>query len=93
MPPEFTIEEFDAFVENLDEQLLESADDVFNELYDDIQAVNSPYGIEADNSFGFRLLEYARQRVSALRETWIFEVPFVGGYTRSKEPPGRSDGI
>ncbi|HEX3495915.1 MAG TPA: hypothetical protein VHT02_01870 [Methylocella sp.] len=68
MPASFTCDDFQQFVETLDEQLLEASHDILEEFHEEIDNVNSPEGIEADYSFSFRLLEYGRQRVIALRK-------------------------
>jgi hypothetical protein len=68
MPASFTCDDFQRFVETLDEQLLEASHDILQEFHNEIDKVNSPEGIEADYSFSFRLLEYGRQRVIALQK-------------------------
>jgi hypothetical protein len=63
MKQHFDQENFDAYVESLDEQFLQSSADILEDYYRELQKVNSPEGIEADYSVEFRLMEYGRQRV------------------------------
>jgi hypothetical protein len=62
----FDVEHFDQFVEEVDEMLLMEAPDLFGDFSRALVAKNSAGGIEADGSFAFRLLEYARHRAGAL---------------------------
>ena len=62
------MKEFYSYVDLLDEQFIQSSSELFAEFYRELQKKNSPEGIEADTSFEFRLLEYGRQRASALDE-------------------------
>jgi hypothetical protein len=66
MPDDFAPDDFQQFVEGLDEQLFESSHDIMQEFHDALFTVNSPDGIEADYSFAFQLLEYGRQRAITL---------------------------
>jgi hypothetical protein len=67
MPDDFAPDDFQQFVEGLDEQLFESSHDIMQEFHDALFTVNSPDGIEADYSFAFQLLEYGRQRAITLK--------------------------
>lgn len=68
LPKSFDVKEFYSYVDLLDEQFIQSSSELFAEFYRELQKKNSPEGIEADSSFEFRLLEYGRQRASALDE-------------------------
>ncbi len=65
-PQNFTAEEFDYFVELIDEQLLQSSSELLEEFHAKLRNRNSKEGIDADYSYAFRLLEYGRQKTSAL---------------------------
>jgi len=67
MPQHFDHEGFDAYVESLDEQFLQSSADTLEDFYRELLKVNSPEGIVADYSYKFKLMEYGRQRASALQ--------------------------
>jgi len=74
MPPHFDQEDFDAYVENLDEQFLQSSAEILEDFHRELQKVNSPEGIDADFSYEFRLIEDGRQRASALEKLGYLEV-------------------
>jgi len=67
-PADFEPNDFEYFVESIDEALLMSASEMFADFHRELEAVNSPRGIEANHSFEFRLLEYGRDRCCKLRE-------------------------
>lgn len=73
MDETFEVEYFDDFVENVDVMLLESAADLIQDYYRSLVAKNSEYGIEADGSFAFRLLEYGRHRSSRLQKLGMLD--------------------
>ncbi len=73
MPPDFTVDAFLQFVEPLDEQLLETAPDILEGFCEKLYEVNSSTGVEADFSFSFRLLEYARRRLATLDKLGVLE--------------------
>ena len=64
MRPEFQPDEFLEFVSNIDEDLLTPPHILLYDFQQELDWVNSPYGIEADWSYSFRLIEYGGQ-------TWI----------------------
>ena len=64
MRPEFQPDEFLEFVSNIDEELLTPPHILLYDFQQELDRVNSPYGIKADWSYSFRLIEYGRQRVS-----------------------------
>jgi hypothetical protein len=64
---------FQTFVEQIDEMLLMRSCDVFGDFFQDIMKVNSPAGIEADGSYAFRLLEYARHRCALLKKAKLLD--------------------
>jgi hypothetical protein len=74
MPPHFDLEDFDEFVEGIDQQFLQSSADLFEDFYRELQKVNSSEGIEANFSYEFKLIEYGRQRASALDKLGYLEV-------------------
>jgi hypothetical protein len=65
-PKNFTAEEFVTFIELIDEQLLQSSSELLEEFHTKLQNKNSGEGIYADYSYAFRLMEYGRQKTSAL---------------------------
>jgi hypothetical protein len=67
-PTNFTAEEFDFFVELIDEQLLQSSSELLEGFHTKLQDRNSNEGIYADYSYAFRLMEYGRQKTSALEK-------------------------
>lgn len=70
----FEAEDFEYFVEGLDERLLESAADMIQDFHRSLTSKNSELGIEADGSFAFRLLEYGRHRISRLQKLHMLDV-------------------
>jgi hypothetical protein len=67
MPQGFDVKDFEQFVRDLDQQLLQPAHAMLADFKVELERVNSPEkGIEADFSFSFRLIEYARQRAISL---------------------------
>jgi hypothetical protein len=68
LPEHFDSDDFDDFVETLDEQFLQTSDKILVEFYEKLQEKNSKEGIDADFSYEFRLLEYGRQRALALQK-------------------------
>jgi hypothetical protein len=74
LPQHFDQEAFDAFVEDLDKQFLQSSADILEDFYRELQKVNSPEGIDADFSYEFKLIEYGRQKASALDKLGYLEV-------------------
>jgi hypothetical protein len=73
MPKDFEIDDFDDFVQAIDEQLLMSAPQLMSEFHQALSKINSARGIEADYSFAFRLLEYGRLRASSLQKQGLLE--------------------
>ncbi len=73
MPSNFSVDDFEQFVGPLDEQLLESARDMLEGFRDKLDEVNSSTGVEADLSFSFRLLEYARLRIALLNKMGVLD--------------------
>lgn len=73
-PPEFDADDFEPFVERVDEALLMTAPELMEDFHRSLSKVNSRYGIVADHSFSFRLLEYGRQRASRLQKLGMFDV-------------------
>ena len=73
LPHYFAYEDFEEFVETLDERLLLTSAELLGEFRQKLDRINSQHGIEADGSFAFRLAEYARQRVSTLRKLGMFD--------------------
>jgi len=74
LPPQFDPDGFDKYVEDLDEQFLQSSADILADFYQELQKVNSPEGIEADFSYEFKLIEYGRQRASELQKLGYLDV-------------------
>lgn len=74
MPSGFKFDEFYRYVEMADEQLLMNSDDLLNDFHTELERVNSPEGIQADWSYSFRLVEYARQRMSLLNRLGFLDV-------------------
>jgi hypothetical protein len=74
MPQHFDQEKFDAFVENLDEQFLQSSAVILEDFHRELQKVNSPEGIAANFSYEFKVIEYGRQRASELEKLGYLEV-------------------
>jgi len=74
LPRDFDTEEFSDYVDLLDGQFLQSSAELFADFYRELQKKNSRDGIEADYSYEFRLLEYARQRASALDKIGYLDV-------------------
>jgi hypothetical protein len=74
MPPDFSADDFDGFVQRLDEDLLMSAPEMLNEFHALLDEHNSPAGIAAEDTFKFRLLEYGRQRAVSLQKQGCFDV-------------------
>jgi hypothetical protein len=72
MQPDFHPDDFAEFVEMIDAQLLQCSAGLLYDLHSELEKVNSPQGIEADWSFSFRLIDYARDRASFLRRTGHF---------------------
>jgi hypothetical protein len=64
----FAIDDFDSFVETIDETLLMTAPELAEDFHHALIKDNSKYGIVADGSFAFRLLEYGRHRASTLQK-------------------------
>jgi hypothetical protein len=58
----------------LDEQFIQSSAELFAEFYRELNKKNYPEGIEVDYSYEFRLLEYARQRSSALDKLGYLDI-------------------
>jgi hypothetical protein len=87
MPVDFDCNDFENFVEWIDEQLLEPSHTILEDFYVELQRVNSPEGIEAEYSFSFKLIEYGRQRASALQKMSYFEA------LTSDKAPTEIDGI
>ena len=73
MRPDFHPDDFAGFVAMIDEQLLQCSADLLEDFRTELEKVNSPQGIEADWSFSFRLIEYARQRASFLDRVGHFD--------------------
>jgi hypothetical protein len=73
MEPSFQPDEFVNFVKVIDEQLLQCSGDLLDDLHSALQKINSKQGIEADWTFSFRLIEYARQRVTFLQKAGYFD--------------------
>ena len=80
-PHDYDESDFEPFVARIDEELLMEAADLIEEFRLDLDEVNCAHGIEADHSFGFRLLEYGRHRLITLKKLGMLDVLF------SKEPP------
>lgn len=74
MPTRFNQEDFDRFVEMLDEQFLQTSDKLLGEFFHKLDQKNSSEGIDADYSYEFRLLDYGRQRLLALQNLNYLEV-------------------
>lgn len=87
MPQHFDQEQFDEYVESLDEQFLQSSADILEDFHRELQKVNSPEGIDADYSYEFRLIEYGRQRASSLEKLGYLEV------LTSTDPVNRNDEV
>lgn len=68
MPDDFDPNDFETFVDNIDGLLLETAPELFEKFWECLDSINSPNGIDADFSFAFRLIEYGRQKTSALKK-------------------------
>jgi hypothetical protein len=60
-------------VERLDNQLLMSAPQMIHDFHHFLSEVNSKIGIYADDTFEFRLSEYARQRAVSLQKQGWFD--------------------
>lgn len=82
----FGPENFESFVEDIDEMLLMRACDVFGDFFLDITELHSPAGIVADGSYGFRLLEYARHRCSTLKKAKLLDA-----ITSEKDPANNAE--
>ena len=74
MPTHFEPDQFEDFIVPLDEQLTESHSEIMRDLREKLEEVNCQQGIQADGSYEFRLLEYARQRMVLLRKLERLEV-------------------
>ncbi len=83
-PPNFTAEEFDYFVELIDEQLLQSSSELLEGFHARLQDRNSKEGIDADYSYAFRLMEYGRQKVCALEKMKYLRVLTSNDIPRNK---------
>jgi hypothetical protein len=81
----FSPEDFDCFVDSLDEALLETAANLFKDFYTRLTAKNTKIGIEADDSFAFRLLEYGRQRMAQLRKLGKLEALVATDSPRTRQ--------
>jgi hypothetical protein len=68
LPHKFSYDDFEDFVELLDERLLQTSAELLREFRSKLDEINSPDGIEANESFAFRLAEYARQRALILQK-------------------------
>ena len=68
MPLDFEVDDFEDFIQVIDEQLLMDAPDLMSEFHEALSEVNSASGLVADYSFAFRLLEYGRLRASSLKK-------------------------
>jgi hypothetical protein len=80
-PPNFTAEEFDNFVELIDEQLLQSSSELLEDFHARLQDRNSNEGIDADYSYAFRLMEYWKTGMTPLGHgNPIVDVVFVDVY-------------
>ncbi len=73
MDESFGEADFETYVENIDDTLLQAAPDLFEDYYHRLMAKNSELGIEADGSFAFRLLEYGRHRASKLSKLGMLD--------------------
>lgn len=77
----FKPEDFQQYVEMLDEQLLVSSNELLDDFCHEMDKINCSQGIAADWTYSFRLMEYARQRVSLLNRLGFLDV------LRSEKPP------
>jgi hypothetical protein len=84
LPNHFSEDDFEAFVDNIDDMLLTKACDVFVDFFQDLRKVHSPAGIIADHSFSFRLMEYARHRCSKLEKLGLLNVLASGDEPANK---------
>lgn len=73
LPHGSSADDFEGFVEGMDEMLLRSASDLISEFHRELCKVNSAAGIAADGSFAFRLLEYGRHRASKLQKLGVLD--------------------
>ena len=71
---DFDADVFDDYVQQLDEQFLESSAEILSYFNNEICKINSEEGIKDDGSYAFRLAEYGRQRVIALQQLKSFDV-------------------
>ena len=77
---------FDDYVQQLDEQFLESSAELLSYFHNEIQKINSEQGIKDDGSYAFRLAEYGRQRVITLQQLRKFDLLL------SREKPATNHG-
>lgn len=80
----FEEDDFDIFVDNIDEMLLQSAADLIEDFLRALIDKNSEHGIEADWTFAFRLLEYGRHRTSALSKMGMLDAIISRAEPRTK---------
>jgi hypothetical protein len=73
LPHGSTANEFETFVEEMDENLLCKSSDMIAAFHSELCKVNSGTGIAADGSFVFRLLEYGRHRLSKLKKLGVLD--------------------
>jgi hypothetical protein len=71
LPPYFSYDDFDEFVETLDK--LQTSGELLEEFYAKLTKTNNSYRIEADGSFACRLAGCARQRALTLQKLGMFE--------------------
>jgi hypothetical protein len=67
-PSQYDQDDLVNFVKQIDEKLLQNSAQLLRDFKHHLDFVNSNAGIEADNTFAFLLLEYARQRISELQK-------------------------
>jgi hypothetical protein len=70
----FDPEEFEPYVQHLDEQFLESSAELLDDFHREINKINSKEGIQDDGSYAFRLAEYGRQRAITLQGLKSFDL-------------------
>jgi hypothetical protein len=73
LPHGSTPDDFEAFAEDMDENLLCKSSDMIAAFHSELCKVNSSTGIAADGSFAFRLLEYGRHRLSKLKRLGVLD--------------------
>ena len=74
LPHDADENDFEFFVQSMDETLLDQSLDLLREFHIKLQEVNSELGMHIDGSFASRLLEYGRQRILKLQRLGLFNV-------------------